>query len=266
MKNIIHDLPKKFLEEDTFGWTPIVNRIADIISSQFKIDSQNTIDKRKLEEDRFGYMSMHYVVSFSNTRLKLAEFKPYKGLKFEIQIRSILQHGWAEIEHDLGYKGAKGIPAEFKRDFNRIAALLETADKEFDRLRTELESYDQEVEKDITSKQSELGIDNSTLKQFIEHNQNLKDINLAIANYYDVNLTENLSASQLGELSEKLKGYELKYIEDLENYIGREKEHLLSNLNSFLKSKKGEVVGVNSTVGIHVLIDVILSKIKVKHL
>ena len=80
-------------------------------------------------------MSMHYVVSIHQNRLKFTEYKSYTNLKIEIQIRSILQHGWAEIEHDLGYKGAKGIPDEFKRDFNRISALLETADNEFDRLR-----------------------------------------------------------------------------------------------------------------------------------
>lgn len=86
-----------------------VNKVAEIIKSEFDIDFDNTIDKRNHASDKFGYMSMHYVVSILKSRLKFTEYKPYKDLKIEIQIRSILQHGWAEIEHDLGYKGAKGI-------------------------------------------------------------------------------------------------------------------------------------------------------------
>jgi len=38
MKEIIYDLPKESLEEDLFGWAPIVNRIADIIRFQSKVD------------------------------------------------------------------------------------------------------------------------------------------------------------------------------------------------------------------------------------
>jgi hypothetical protein len=38
MKEIIYDLPKESLEEDLFGWAPIVNRISDIIKFQSKVD------------------------------------------------------------------------------------------------------------------------------------------------------------------------------------------------------------------------------------
>ena len=38
MKEILYDLPKECLEEDIFGWSPIVNRISDIIKFQSKVD------------------------------------------------------------------------------------------------------------------------------------------------------------------------------------------------------------------------------------
>jgi hypothetical protein len=38
MKEIIYDLPKESLEDDLFGWAPIVNRISDIIKFQSKVD------------------------------------------------------------------------------------------------------------------------------------------------------------------------------------------------------------------------------------
>ena len=74
-----------------------VDLIADILKKEFIIDDINSIDKRVLENDKFGYRSLHYVVNLNKTRSGLTEYKKYKSLKAEIQIRSILQHAWAEI-------------------------------------------------------------------------------------------------------------------------------------------------------------------------
>lgn len=119
-----------------------VDRVAKIIESEFEIDRANSVDKRiALDPDRFGYQSLHYVVGFSGARKALVENLRFSDLKIEIQIRSILQHAWAEIEHDIGYKSASGIPRDVRRRFARVAGLLELADAEFESIRTSLKAY-----------------------------------------------------------------------------------------------------------------------------
>ena len=84
-----------------------VDLVASTIEANFDVDADNSVDKRSLlEPDRFGYLSVHYVATLSETRASLREWARFADRKFEIQIRSILQHAWAEIEHDLGYKSA----------------------------------------------------------------------------------------------------------------------------------------------------------------
>ncbi|HIH95631.1 TPA: RelA/SpoT domain-containing protein, partial [Methanosarcina acetivorans] len=79
-----------------------VEHIAKIIEQNFMIIPELSIDKKKLlDPDRFGYLSLHYVVKLSETRKNLLEYRKCQDLLCEIQIRSILQHSWAEIEHDL---------------------------------------------------------------------------------------------------------------------------------------------------------------------
>ncbi|WP_035571385.1 GTP pyrophosphokinase, partial [Halonatronum saccharophilum] len=123
-----------------------VDKVAKIIKREFEIDYGNSVDKRNLlEPDRFGYLSLHYILKLSPHRLKLAENKKFKDYKVEIQISSILQHAWAEIEHDLGYKSEEAVPREIRRKFSRLAGLLEIADIEFVRIRDELKKHKKEL-------------------------------------------------------------------------------------------------------------------------
>lgn len=116
-----------------------VNAVAELVESEFIVDPENSGDKRKLlDPDRFGYLSRHYVLQLSSGRSTLPENRAYKDIKFEVQIRSILQHAWAEIEHDTGYKSESEVPETIRRRFSRLAGLLELADDEFLGIREEL--------------------------------------------------------------------------------------------------------------------------------
>lgn len=151
-----------------------VDKIANIIEKEFTVDTINSIDKRiSIEPDKFGYLSLHYIVSLPKNRLNLTENSSFKNIKFEIQIRSMLQHTWAEIEHDLGYKSAEGLPKEIKRDFSRLAGLLEIADKEFLSIRDYLDDYQDKVNKIIqspliTTEAKDISIDRITLKELVK--------------------------------------------------------------------------------------------------
>jgi putative GTP pyrophosphokinase len=157
-----------------------IDRIAEIFKKEFEIDYPNSIDKREVEADKFGYRSLHYVASLSKTRLGLTEYKKFKGLKFEVQIRSILQHSWAEIEHDLGYKGESEIPETAKRTFYRVAALLEQADIEFVKLRTEISVHELKIKEQIVTNISTVKINKSSLIAFIKESTALNNLEQSI--------------------------------------------------------------------------------------
>ena len=77
-----------------------VDKVAVLAQRIFDIDWKESVDKRKLHElNSFGYNSLHYIC-----RLKTG------GPRFELQMRTALQHVWSTIEHDTGYKGDVKIP------------------------------------------------------------------------------------------------------------------------------------------------------------
>ncbi|WP_027449975.1 GTP pyrophosphokinase [Xylanibacter brevis] len=116
-------------------YTDDVDKVAAIAKSVFDIDWKESVDKRKLHQlDSFGYNSLHYIC-----RMKSG------GPRFELQMRTGLQHVWSTIEHDIRYKGDVKIPREYARQFSRLAGMLELIDDEFSRLRTVLTDYRRQI-------------------------------------------------------------------------------------------------------------------------
>jgi len=112
-------------------YTDEVDKVAVIAQHLFDIDWHESVDKRKLHDlNSFGYNSLHYIC-----RLKTG------GPRFELQMRTALQHVWSTIEHDIGYKGDVKIPREYLRQISRLAGMMELIDDEFSRLRLVLTDY-----------------------------------------------------------------------------------------------------------------------------
>ncbi len=108
-----------------------INEVDRIIKSEFEVLEKSDKSDILKEEERFGYQSIHYLVKLNQKRIYLPEYSQYNGLVAEIQIRTILQHAWAEIEHDIQYKSVDTIPTEIHRRFIGLAGLIEIADREF---------------------------------------------------------------------------------------------------------------------------------------
>ena len=110
-----------------------VSDVVDLLYDNFSVDRIHTVDKRiSPMPEVFGYRSCHVILSLNEARLSLPENRQFSDLKAEVQIRSILDHAWAEIQHDsLGYKSLKAVPVGAQRLLAKAAALLEVADSIF---------------------------------------------------------------------------------------------------------------------------------------
>ena len=157
-----------------------IDKIGKKVEESFVIDWENSSDKRALiKEDAFGYLSLHYICS-----LPFGDKWPDEicGKKFEIQIRTILQHAWSAIHHDIGYKSDFGVPREINRQFARLAGLLELADDEFVRARDNMAYYTEDIRKRIiTDDADEVQINMISLNEYVLHNKNMQALIKEIA-------------------------------------------------------------------------------------
>lgn len=114
-----------FLRDDV---TTVANLLA---AEEVQLLDDRDMGQETAREGRWGYASRHLLVA--------VEGEPQPA---SIQVRTVLQHAWAEFEHDIRYKGS--IPEEDAPDLDRrftlAAGLLELADREFSAIRERLKS------------------------------------------------------------------------------------------------------------------------------
>ncbi len=108
-----------------------VAAVANLLGNEMQLLDDRDMGLETASAGRWGYASRHLLVAMSGQQYPAS-----------IQVRTVLQHAWAEFEHEIRYKGT--IPDEDAPDLDRrftlAAGLLELADSEFsairDRLRT----------------------------------------------------------------------------------------------------------------------------------
>jgi len=90
-----------------------VQRVAALVNQAFNVDSANSFDKDSLlSTNQLGYRSVHFVCDLGKKRAAVDEYKGIADLKFEFQIRTVLQHAWAELAHDRNYKFSGKLPTK----------------------------------------------------------------------------------------------------------------------------------------------------------
>ena len=182
-----------------------VDKVASAVERLFEIDWENTVDKRKIHEiDSFGYLSLHYICSVPGF--------PYR---FEIQMRTLLQHAWANMDHDTGYKSGVEIPKRYMRNMSRLAGMLELVDDEFSKIRIELTDYRRRVQALVRSGNlDEVPIDGDTFRSYLELNP-FSQLNKRIAAMNQAEIQEVPLMPYLAVF----KGVGLKTLGDISNVI-----------------------------------------------
>ncbi len=111
-----------------------IEDIRKIIEREFEVIEVS--DKRSVKKfDQFGYLSLHMLVKLPKNRARFVEFAGLDNFICEIQIRTILQEAWAEIEHYLNYKTTKEEKNdELLRKIFSLAGMFEVADSTFEEI------------------------------------------------------------------------------------------------------------------------------------
>ncbi|MFW6775866.1 DUF429 domain-containing protein [Nocardioides sp. CPCC 205120] len=120
-----------------------VEAVAEVLSDELQVLGDRDKGLETARAGRWGYSSRHLdltLPSADTSEEPDPSVDSLGGRIIEVQIRTALQHAWAEFEHDIRYKGE--VPpehaSELDRRFTLAAGLLELADREFSTIRDQL--------------------------------------------------------------------------------------------------------------------------------
>ncbi|HEX4442835.1 MAG TPA: hypothetical protein VHZ81_04625 [Galbitalea sp.] len=127
--------------------------VAQRLRDRFEVNAKRSANKSaRLRSREVGYRSDHLVLKIP----RLGEGPDLNSILaktfVEVQVRSVVSHAWAEIEHSLRYKSGIELPAELSRRFDALAGTLELVDREFSAIETSLVEIIHEMTKKMEAR------------------------------------------------------------------------------------------------------------------
>jgi hypothetical protein len=121
----------------------------------------------KPESKSNGYNAIYFDAKLNKVRKELPEYDQLPDLVFEIQITTILQHCWSELEHDRAYKLDSVLPTPLLDTFRSISETFVKYDYELEQATRKIDDYVDCIKKKIDNSELDLPLDSPTLRQYI---------------------------------------------------------------------------------------------------
>lgn len=191
----------------------LIESVCKCIESEFVVLEKTDKSEELLDEGRFGYHSIHFLVQLSAARTGLSEYSRFANRTFEIQVRTILQHAWAEMEHDIQYKSSSVIPSAIRRRFIALAGMLEIADREFQALQLEDQKVREEARTAVESGDfSEVEITPDSLKAYLDRKLGPDGRQNSFSYDLSASHVKKLGFTSLQQLDDCLNGYDDDFV------------------------------------------------------
>jgi putative GTP pyrophosphokinase len=111
-----------------------IDNVEDRLSRSFR--TVERVHRKPSRDAEFGYESRHFIYSIP------VQLVPHGWIEradvpttFELQVRTLMMHAYAEPQHDLQYRAPTDLAPETRRELAWIAASTWGADQAYERVR-----------------------------------------------------------------------------------------------------------------------------------
>lgn len=206
-----------------------IEPICTLLREIFDVIEDEVADHtRAAAPDRFGYRSMHLTCKLGGRRDNLLEYKDITNLQFEIQIRTVLQHAWAELAHDRAYKFGGSLPEDIQRRINLCSAMLEMMDREFVSIVDQIGIYNDKIKSQGKEEFRSVGIDSISLSIYLD----------LIMKRHGMRLTDAQNPASMNTIRRELSGFGIKHVGELDVIFDAD---FFNNYKKYIKERENTI-------------------------
>ena len=184
-------------------------------------DNFEIIEKDEKEQnipmESFDYLSINYTACLTS-KCSGARYEGLHNTKFEIQLRTITEHAWCAVSHNLSYKHPNAIPTSLKKNLYALNALFYLAGRNFEELYQASQNMKEEEDRKDLKQIGKEEINFDTLAAYLK--KKLPDREIAPPQHTSL-LSEELYRAgyrTIDELDDKLVGT-IPAVEKIEGQI-----------------------------------------------
>lgn len=115
-----------------------IDAVADLVERELDVDHGSSVSAAEAatrraaipEPPSLGYEGVRYATQITTARAELPEWKPYAGLRVQIEVQTVLQYAWERIDRDLPYYRGESYPPEARRSLGDFEALVAATDRQ----------------------------------------------------------------------------------------------------------------------------------------
>jgi ppGpp synthetase/RelA/SpoT-type nucleotidyltranferase len=209
-----------------------IEKVEKIINKEFDVlEEEKNHQADKYSPDKFGYLSVHYVVKLNKLRANLSEWKAVSHLHAEIQIRTVLQHSWAAISHALQYKREGDVAPQLRRKLFRLAGLFELADEQFIEIRDERSLINEQSQNDVKNNKQDAPLNTTIVKELIYSSKRFLDLIESVKKLgAKLDDEDDQELEYIGVVTEELERLNVNTIKDFNKLINQDFSKFFTNL------------------------------------
>jgi putative GTP pyrophosphokinase len=233
-ENPISDLPDLCGARVIVYYADDVSKVNKMIADEFTVvEEEMSHQQDSFDADRFGYLSVHFVVKLNQSRISLAEWKFADKFRAEIQVRTVIQHAWSAVSHALQYKQETAIPSRLRRRLFRIAGLFELADEEFVGIRDAKGKLVDAAAMAFAAGDRNIPITSESLIELIADDEAMNPV-IELANKAGLGVKHDDEDAALPEIYELSRRLRLNSIDDIISLLKDNNQQLFSSVKKFM--------------------------------
>jgi ppGpp synthetase/RelA/SpoT-type nucleotidyltranferase len=155
---------------------PEIDAVADLVERELDVDHDASVSAEAAETRRedfsrkppLGYEGVRYATQITSGRAQLTEWKPYRDLRAQVEVQTVLQHAWEMLDQNLPYYEGSSYPPTARLDLGDLEGLIAAADRQHEQVWGSLDEEHKRYQELVGRRELDLELNGESVAAYLD--------------------------------------------------------------------------------------------------